>query len=290
MDPLVIKLMLPLSCVNDFHLTYGTNDFEIDVYRMFLSRMGFAALKTAAKIKATTLNEETKFRASKYVPSFISASLLLKYASETSFSDDVPSSESMEKIEMCAETLRELSLRAAEIHEELITTAWELISARSCPERFRRKIEEIDEIFTQPFSVSQPYHLHYTTNTAGGGNFLSVKEKVNLYRQPIFTVPEKWITSKQPNLYTGEQFLSADTCKVMQMLDKGEIDEPCFHSIRVAKIIQAAGKEAQELYLEMTMWRKLPCAMALHPRLGEGSKFGWLSQDMMKMVIKFVME
>jgi hypothetical protein len=125
-----------------------------------------------------------------------------------------------------------------------------------------------------------PFHLHFSTNQAGGGDITKVFNQLKQYES--FQVPRAWVTSDQVDVRELEVY----NFITYRLIDEGQIEEAYYHSIRMALIVQSMGYEANELYLELTMWRRLPCAMAL--RLGNQSWIGKLGLDIMQMIIAFI--
>lgn len=186
-----------------------------------------------------------------------------------------------------AKTLMEFSSRASIIHDALVSAAWNLAKQRDCFDKVVSRSNGLDLAFSRPDTVSRPYHLHFTTTSAGGGDFGRVAEALNARSGCRFKAPETWVKSIHSQSCDIE---TMNTVTILQMLDHGEIEEPCYQSIKTAKVIQAIGIEAYDLFLEMTMWRRLPCAMALHSRLGNRSQIGCIGLDIMSMVLCFVNE
>ena len=272
MDSHVVELMMQLCFVDRFQLLIKVTAGRLLVNRLFLSRNCFDSLESG--FKNVSENEGLNNYCG---PTSIGLAghFLLEYP--TCDADDIYCS---------AITLKVFSDRASQIHDSIVSAVWSLAKDRGCVDEISRRIDSLDLLFKQPDSVPRPYHLHHSTNSAGGGDFERMSKLLNTQTGNDFAVPETWMTSIQMDHHENETTLNSTY--VLKMLDNGEIKEACYQSMRNAKIIRAVGIETYDLFLEMTMWRRLPCAMALHSRLGSDSCLRLLGQDVLLMVSYFV--
>ena len=89
---------------------------------------------------------------------------------------------------------------------------------------------------------------------------------------------------------TGSGASAANARTRNDKAEDDEVEEACYESIKIARILNAVGLEARDMHLQLVMWKALPCAMSLHQRLGRGSRLGWLGRDLLQMVMQFVNE
>jgi hypothetical protein len=193
-------------------------------------------------------------------------------------------------IHCSAKELKDLSKRAAELHVNLITAALNLAEERGCFNEVMSKSEKLDMWFGKPHTVSRPFHLHYTTHEAGGGDFVNILRKLEFLSDELFRVPDSWIKFNCESSSRSQYQLRVNPLTILNMLENDRFEESCFQTIKIAKMIQAVGLDSADLFLEMTMWKRLPCCMAFHERPGRGSHLASLSQDIMQMVLKFSTE
>jgi hypothetical protein len=277
MDNLVNQLIKHLSMVDYASLRHETG---IHNYSYYLSRERFAALR---KEEIQYHNKAEQYDTS-YNISFVGASEMLEEGRRA------PDSEyEADSISECAEILRKMSERACQIHKMITSSTEMIMKSEIWSDEIKDRINQLDCLFSQPSTASRPFHLHYTQNSAGGGNYLEISNQLKKnYRFLPVNVPESWIVSKdEAKVLPNILILRVRTNIVAKMLDDGFIKEACFESMRIAKIIQAVGFEADELFLEVTAWKKLQCALGMHSRLGEKSPLRLLNQDLMKMILEF---
>lgn len=272
MDGHVVELMRQLCFVDFKELRYENNTELFFRYIVYISLPTFCLLKKEYMKGAD--------------PQFIWGCPSMEFAA--SFLTDQPELDG-DHICCSAITLKKFSSRASIIHDSLISAALNLAKQRGCFDQVVSMTNNIDLVFSRPDTVPRPYHLHFTTTSAGGGDFKRVAEVLlNTENDRRFQAPATWVHLENCPLYELE---TMNTVTILQMLDHGDIAEPCYQSIKTAKVIQAIGIEAHDLFLEMTMWRRLPCAMALHKRLGNRSQIGCVGLDiMMSMVLHFANE
>ena len=67
-------------------------------------------------------------------------------------------------------------------------------------------------------------------------------------------------------------------------------EEYCRISMSMLCILQSVEDELRDILDEMRAWRVLQCAMALHRRVGGGSRLGMLGEDVVRLVVKFVVD
>jgi hypothetical protein len=270
MNQSALELMRQLCQVGLRYLYHEIDFFRLNDYALHLSKPSFDALK-----QYMTQFIKSNDYCSLETYSFCRAANLLVLEM---------SKESCGKLMGCSEDqLKFLSVKALEIHDSLQSAALKLAEDENCMDLVLLRSKDIDLWFSRPDSVSRPLHVHYTSNEIGGGNLNRILEQLKLYEHENFKVPESWIRQNNENPHR----LSVNPYTTLKMIGQGRIEESCFQSMRIAKVMQAVSLEAAELHLEMTMWRRIPCAMALHSRLGKESYLGWLGQDIIQMVLKF---
>ncbi len=57
-----------------------------------------------------------------------------------------------------------------------------------------------------------------------------------------------------------------------------------------AKKLECLVDEVEDIYSELVMWKSLPLVMAFHTRLGERSWLKIISVDVLRIIMKFVVE
>ncbi len=67
-------------------------------------------------------------------------------------------------------------------------------------------------------------------------------------------------------------------------------NEYCQVAMSMLCIVQSVEDELRDILDEMRAWRVLQCAMALHRRVGSGSRLGMLGEDVVRVVVKFMLK
>ena len=252
---------------------------EVEKYFVFISRSNFDALTAWISKSSSTLG---RLDYENRDMSFSRALWILKKNTGNTLEPEVLDLNR----QIVSSILKKMSRRAAGIHANIMDAVQRL--ARESPSLdINAKVNELNSRFRKPDSADKPYHLHHTENSAGGGDLMHLIQRLEWFAYDICKVPRTWIVGDKPNVAVREKYnYKALNVSVLTNLDRGDTDEACFEAVRIANIIQAVGIEANDMFLEMNMWKSLPCAMALHSRLGKESRLGWLSQDVMQMVIQ----
>jgi hypothetical protein len=270
MNQSALELMRQLCHVGLRYLYHEIDFFHLHDYSSHLSKQSFCALKQYM-MQFIKSNDDCSLETYSFCTA---AQLLMSELNKGSCEKVMHHSE---------DELKRLHVKALEIHNSLQLAALNLAEDDNCLEAVLLRSKDINLCFSRPDSVSRPLHVHYTSNETGGGNLNRILEQLKLYEPDKFKVPESWIRQNNENPH----LFSVNPYTILKMIDEGRIEESCFQSMRMAKIMQAVSSEAAELHMEMTMWRRIPCVMALHSRLGKESYLGWLGQDIIQMVLKF---
>lgn len=279
MDQSVLELMRQMFFVGFNCLHCHIDTYSLCLCNFLLSDSCFEAFKEYALQKNETDKKKPEYTEDSYSISY--AVYLLKLG----LNGENEENETM--IQESADEFKRFSERASKIYESIIKSALLMAEVKGFLLKVIEKTEIIDKRFGRPDSVPKPFHLHYTTNESGGGNLEQIFDTFKSYDFTEFHVPNSWIKRSNETRRKYLSLSSIDPTKALEMIDKGRFEDACFHAIKTAKIIQAVGLEAAEIFLEMTSWRLLPCAMAFHNRLGRDSQLGLLSQDTLQMVLRF---
>ena len=82
----------------------------------------------------------------------------------------------------------------------------------------------------------------------------------------------------------GMEGLSLVFITGMIFLDlKGVIGDVCYYE----RVMVSLCEELLEIYDEINGWKRMYCAMALHPRLGSLSLLGSVGRDLLTLILKF---
>jgi hypothetical protein len=143
--------------------------------------------------------------------------------------------------------------------------------------------------FSKPSTARKPFHLHYTSNQAGGGDISNIILRLG-FEQGMFmdetSILKSWLVDESVRFHVFERrfinlFRSMEKQSSMQI-------SILSHSMDMADILESFGDEVEDIHEEMVGWVKLPCAMALHGRLGETSMLRSVGVDVMMMISSFL--
>ena len=145
----------------------------------------------------------------------------------------------------------------------------------------------VNRALKQPTKVQRPYHLHFTEHPAGGGGLSSIVLRLKSleHGNHLLVTPETWCTRSdlRKDQTVNLHFLAT------QCVESTDITaSKCFTALKAAGILWALEQETSDIYNDLTSWKALPCAMALHNRLGKDSWLGMMGEDVMKLVFNFV--
>jgi hypothetical protein len=62
----------------------------------------------------------------------------------------------------------------------------------------------------------------------------------------------------------------------------------CLDSARVELVLERYCRDVADMVDELTLWKALPVAMGVHPRLGNKSLLAGLSPELVRMIVDFV--
>ena len=193
-------------------------------------------------------------------------------------------------IHVAATILREFAERAEEICANLTVAVRTLALEQDCWESVETKTDKMEKYIKQPCTVERPYHEHHTSHASGGGDFTQIARRLEQYYVKSFITPRPWVVSGWSFFEEDRKFFQVNEFDAIHMLEIDEVEDACYESIKIARILKAVGLEARDMYLEMVTWKALPCAMSLHQRLGRESCLGWLGKDLLQIVMQFVNE
>ena len=141
----------------------------------------------------------------------------------------------------------------------------------------------------RPSTAKRPYHLHVSTNSAGGGDISHVVQRLEmeLHTDMMYIFPVKfWMV--EPCKGHGKSKLSFNNSFMERDEILQNLNAICFDAFQIAKMIESSAEEMEDVHHELVGWRMLPCAMALHKRLGGSSLLGVVGMDVMKCILEFI--
>ncbi len=144
------------------------------------------------------------------------------------------------------------------------------------------------EKYSKPSTVRKPFHLHYTSNQAGGGDISTIVLRLGFEQGMSMddtSILKSWLVDESNRFQVFERtfknlFHSTEKQSLVQI-------SILSHSMDMADILELFGDEVEDIHEEMVGWVKLPCAMALHGRLGEASMLRSVGVDVMMRISTF---
>jgi len=158
---------------------------------------------------------------------------------------------------------------------------------------FKETITDFERIASvhmrRPSTARRPYHIHFTETGAGGGDLNGVIQRLENeeHKERVMLFPVKsWRVSSHEWYHKSMVHYNSF------FLERAKFDKCllfiCFNAFEIAKILEASAEEMEDVHHELVGWRMLPCAMALHKRLGKASLLGLIGSDVMKLVLDFI--
>jgi hypothetical protein len=141
----------------------------------------------------------------------------------------------------------------------------------------------------RPSTAKRPYHLHVSTNGAGGGDLSHVVQRLEmeLHTNMLCIFPAKsWMV----NLYQGYEMSKISFSNSFIQREKifQNSSAICVDAFVIAKMLESSAEEMEDVHHELVGWRMLPCAMALHKRLGGSSLLRVVGMDVLKCILEFI--
>ena len=175
------------------------------------------------------------------------------------------------------------------IHTQMMDTVMRIAKIHGIEQEIASEDDFIAYRMKRPSTTKKPYHLHISMSSAGGGNLNNIIQRLELEEHveglQIFPV-KSW--SVLP--FQRYQVSKVDFNRLFmdrEMLGNN-IDSICYDAFGIARMLESSAEEMEDLHHELVGWRMLPCAMALHERLGGSSLLGIVGMDVMKFIMKFI--
>ena len=201
-----------------------------------------------------------------------------------------------------AKELRAYAARGMEIVRELGVARTELAAIAGVTEEVERQIgNELKGVIVPMPSARRPYHLHYLDSPGGGGNEEHVLEVLLRDQEVEDGVLNPWTVIEYSvhcirlvDAYDRPDFKAVyqaiEHC--MRHSDDRSIMSHglrvCLDSARMEIILGDKLRTAADLADELTLWRAMPVAMGLHPRVGSRSPLAGLSVELTRMILGYV--
>jgi hypothetical protein len=195
--------------------------------------------------------------------------------------------------------LRGFAKRGLEIVNDLASTRKALEIVLGVSDTVKHQIEsELVNVSVPMPTAQRPYHLHYSESTGGGGDENHVLERLradpNLKRsldtsfypwnlKPFVQLPLEYDLPDFKVFHDALEHIksSHDVSRSIKSMGLGV----CLTTARMEIIMSEKLECVKDMVNELTMWRALPLAMGLHPRLGKGSPLVGLSVDLVKLIL-----
>lgn len=191
---------------------------------------------------------------------------------------------------------KENLLKATDILNQYITLTRKL---RKCisffavkiveQEGFKEKVKidlKIHEV-KQPITAKRPLHHHVSEFSAGGGDLQLIVSRLQSlnHGSHLLVTPEEWCAGWNKSAYMT---INLHSLEAVCEEDTEITASKCSLAFNVARILWALEQEVSDIYMDLTSWKALHCAMALHSRLGERSLLGMMGEDLVRTILNFV--
>jgi hypothetical protein len=189
-----------------------------------------------------------------------------------------------------------------EIVRELGVARRELAAIAGVAEEVERQIgNELRGVIVPMPSARRPYHLHYLDSLGGGGNEDHVLERLLCDEEVRDGVANPW-TAAEHHVHLVRLFNAYDlpdfevSYQAMKQCMRYRCDssimshglQVCLDSARMEIILEDKCRIADSIADELTLWRAMPVAMGLHPRVGSKSPLAGLSVELTRMILGYV--
>ena len=132
-------------------------------------------------------------------------------------------------------------------------------------------------------NTRKSYEHHVDANLCGNDYIGVLKSRIDDLRHGY---PARFVSCISTT-YTGieDKIWSNPSIEIIFQLLRGcTYLRMCRYMIRISYLLESIENEIQDMISEFSAWKKLSCAMALHPR--SGSMLGSVGCDVMQMIIK----
>jgi hypothetical protein len=156
-------------------------------------------------------------------------------------------------------------------------------------EGFKEKVKRGLRIHAikQPITAKRPFHYHFSECSVGGGDLNCIVSRLQslLHGSHLLVTPEEWCARSNGSEYYTINLHNLETqCEEDTKITASK----CTMALNVALNLWALEQEVSDIYTELTSWKVLHCAMALHLRLGKNSLLGMMGEDVVRSILKFI--
>ena len=126
----------------------------------------------------------------------------------------------------------------------------------------------------------KPYHLHYTSDINGGGNWENVARNIQ-------NCCDKNRLS-MTYVFNECHSVGVEDFAKYYVIGRYEIHYVIERAFIISQHLSEQVDDISEVLDEVNHWRILPSSMALHPRLGKESALGLVGADVLNIIMNFM--